>query len=304
MGWFESLGWDDDMKKKEEEEKKKWTYGMNTHKAADGHVVNEHGYDMYGYHHVGNYQEPKKAVNNNQGTYSSSGSKPVSDADIFLFFLGIILIALIALVVFVLIKTFAFVKANPAFSVIILAIAVACIVVCFVIRKRAEKKALKTFLAIFASAAMIGALIYISPAKITGYFNSLKQNSASLEAPEQITSTLPFPITGTWSLTGQGSVNWTADMVINEADMMINNKDIYHFGGYFEWNGGIDQSGREYFKGDYNTKTRKVVIQGTSLSDNSRGIALGKYEALLTGDNNFKSGTWTGGGVWEAIWQK
>jgi energy-coupling factor transporter transmembrane protein EcfT len=291
-----SMGWLDDIEKKRIEEEKKWNAFTISHKAGDGTDVNAYGYDRNGNKHYGNYQEPQKKVeNNSQGTYRSSSSSSVSDADTIMVFLGIILIALIVLVVFVLKKTFAFVKANLVFSVIILAIAVACIVVCSAIRKKSEKKALKTFLAIFASAAMIGALIYIGPAKITGYFNGLKQDSALLETSAQTPATLTFPRTGTWDLTGQDSKNWTANMVIYEMD----NKG---FSGYFEWNGGIDQSGREYFRGDYDPQTRKVVIQGTRLH-NARGIALGKYEAFLNGDNNFESGTMNNGGVWEAIWQ-
>jgi hypothetical protein len=55
-------------------------------------------------------------------------------------------------------------------------------------------------------------------------------------------------------------------------------------------------------RGVYNQRTRKVTIEGYRLSNN-RGISLGKYEAYLTEDNNdFRLGTWSNGGKWEAKW--
>jgi len=42
-------------------------------------------------------------------------------------------------------------------------------------------------------------------------------------------------------------------------------------------------------------------VTDTKALSNNRGIALGKYEAFLTRNNNdFESGTWSNGGVWEA----
>ena len=109
----------------------------------------------------------------------------------------------------------------------------------------------------------------------------------------QTQSVISFPRVGIWNVTGRDSVNWTANMVIDEID-------IDRFSGHFEWRGGIDFGGREYFRGVYDPRTRKVTIQGYRLA-NDRGLGLGKYEAFLTRDNNnFESGTWSNGGVWEA----
>lgn len=104
-----------------------------------------------------------------------------------------------------------------------------------------------------------------------------------------------FPRLGNWQVTGRDTVNWTANMVIDE----INNNN---FGGYFEWRGGSNYRGREYFRGVYDPQTEKVSIQGYRLA-NDRGLGLGNYEASLTG-NDFRLGTWDGGGKWEAIWRK
>ena len=112
----------------------------------------------------------------------------------------------------------------------------------------------------------------------------------------QMQSAISFPRVGIWNVTGRDSINWTAKMVIDEID-------IDRFSGYFEWRGGIDSGGREYFRGVYDSQTRKVSIQGYRLANN-RGIGLGKYEAFLTRNNNdFESGTWSGG-TWEAKWQQ
>jgi hypothetical protein len=162
------MDWLADIEKKRIEEEKKWNAVTISHKAADGTDVNGYGYDRNGNKHYGNYQEPQ---NNNQGTYSSSGSKPVSDADTIL---GTIVLLVIA--GFFLRK---YIAANKEFFIIILAIPIACTVVCIIFYiKKVNHYLIKNFFIILASAAMIGALIYIGPAKITRYFNSLKQNSA------------------------------------------------------------------------------------------------------------------------------
>ena len=119
-------------------------------------------------------------------------------------------------------------------------------------------------------------------------------------ANSQAQSVSPFPRVGIWRVTGRDSVNWTANMVIEEID-------VDRFNGYFEWRGGIDYGGREYFRGVYDPQTRKVSIQGYRL-ENNRGIGLARYEAYLTRDgNDLESGTWGGGatpGTWEGKWQE
>jgi len=112
----------------------------------------------------------------------------------------------------------------------------------------------------------------------------------------QVQTVFSFPLIGLWKVTGRDSVNWTANMVIDEID---NDR----FSGYFEWRGGIDFGGREYFRGVYDFKDKKVIIQGYRLT-NAHGLVLGRYEAYLTKNGDFESGTWSGGGVWEAKWQK
>jgi hypothetical protein len=286
------MGWDDDDGKKWVgdkwyEKKRESVYG-DFHTAQDGTEVNKYGYDKYGNSHSGYYQPPKA---------ESSGS-PVS-LNGALIILGICCLGVLG---YWLLK---YIAANKEFFIIILAIAVASAIACIAIHIKAEKKALKTFIAILIGAAMMGVVIYIGPAQITGYFNSLKQNSALLETQaqtpdsslqetsEQTPATLTFPRTGTWDLAGHDSENWTAKMVIDK----INNND---FSGYFEWR---DQDGREYFRGVYDPQTRKVEIKDYRLV-NATSIGLGSYEAFLTEDNNnFESGTWTGDGVWEAIWR-
>jgi len=103
-----------------------------------------------------------------------------------------------------------------------------------------------------------------------------------------------FPRVGTWSVIGRDSENWIGNMVIDE----IKNNS---FSGYFDWIGGSNYGGREYFRGEYEPRTRTVSIRGYRLA-NDRGIGLGNYEAFLVGDD-FRLGRWTGG-VWEAKWQK
>ena len=109
----------------------------------------------------------------------------------------------------------------------------------------------------------------------------------------------PFPRVGTWNVTYRDTINWTANMVIEEID-----RD--RFSGYFDWRGGIDSGGREYFRGVYDPQTRKVTIQGYRLA-NAQGIGMGRYEALLARNGqDFVSGTSGGGvvsGMWEAKWE-
>jgi len=107
-----------------------------------------------------------------------------------------------------------------------------------------------------------------------------------------------FPIKGLWKLTGKDSANWEGELVIEEIDRE-------RFSGYFDWyRSGTTYSGREYFKGTYDSKDRLVVLEGYRLV-NPIGIQAGKYQAFLSKTGlDFISGTWAGGGRWEARWQK
>ena len=116
-----------------------------------------------------------------------------------------------------------------------------------------------------------------------------------------LSNELVFPRTGVWRVTGRGQQGtWTANLVISE--LSDNN-----FEGHFAWRGGLDgrSGGTEYFRGEYDTQTRRVSLQGYRLS-NARGIGLDNYAAFLAGDGkNFVSGTWSkGGGRWEAAWEE
>jgi len=86
--------------------------------------------------------------------------------------------------------------------------------------------------------------------------------------------------------------------------MIIDEMDANRFSGYFDWIGTGNASGREYFRGTYDLQTRRLSIQGYRL-DNPRGnIGLGSYQAILNmNGNDFTSGRWSGGGVWEATRQ-
>jgi len=111
-----------------------------------------------------------------------------------------------------------------------------------------------------------------------------------------------FPIAGTWKIIGRDSHDWTAYMVIEEVNSGSK------FSGYFDWNSpGWNASGREYFRGEYEPQTRKVLMQGYRL-ENANGIGTGKYEAyIIQNGYDIGSGTWGGAGVssgtWEAKWQ-
>jgi hypothetical protein len=113
-----------------------------------------------------------------------------------------------------------------------------------------------------------------------------------------------FPRAGLWKLTGRdaGNTDWKADIVIENVQ---NN----NFDGYFDWycSPNFDYRGREYFTGQFNNNTDKVIFQGIRL-ENSINLALGKYEASVTKKRNiFYNGSWdSGGGVpsndWQATW--
>jgi uncharacterized protein YgiM (DUF1202 family) len=121
----------------------------------------------------------------------------------------------------------------------------------------------------------------------------------AVPAPSE--SSIPvFPFTGSWKLTGKDSANWTADLVIEE-------KTNEGFSGYFDWyRDGLAYSGREYYRGVYNSKDKLVVLEGYRLV-NPSGIALGKYEAFLARNGlDFEAGNWGEGfirGTWSAKWQ-
>jgi hypothetical protein len=111
-------------------------------------------------------------------------------------------------------------------------------------------------------------------------------------------------MTGHWKITGRDTANWTG------SNLVIVENDGKNFNGYFDWyRSGITYSGREYFRGVYDPKSRGVVIKGYRL-ENPIGIILGTYKARLASNgSDFISGTWggpgTGGasGTWEAKFQ-
>jgi TolB-like protein len=120
--------------------------------------------------------------------------------------------------------------------------------------------------------------------------------STKTQTQPQGQTAVSFPLVGLWKVTGRDSVNWTGNMVIDEIDGD-------RFSGYFEWRGGIDYGGREYFRGVHDSKNKKVTIKGYRLADD-RGLGLGTYEAYLTRSGDLESGIWGGGsGTWEAKWQ-
>jgi len=104
---------------------------------------------------------------------------------------------------------------------------------------------------------------------------------------------------GTWNLTGRDAVKWTAKIVVQSVEK---NK----FKGYFDWyRNGNRYSGREYYEGIYDEKTRGVILQGTRL-ENANGIAIGIYKATVsTNGKELTKGTWGGtgtttSGTWKA----
>jgi hypothetical protein len=107
-----------------------------------------------------------------------------------------------------------------------------------------------------------------------------------------------FPCVGNWKVTGKDSKNWMGDLVIEE----VNGQE---FSGFFEWHYSPNNElvGNEYFRGRYNSQSNTVVIQGHRVTDTNR-LGLGRYEARLSRNGlDFESGTWTGGGTWEAIFE-
>lgn len=110
--------------------------------------------------------------------------------------------------------------------------------------------------------------------------------------------TISFPCVGNWKVTGRDTSNWMGKLVIEE----INGSEFY---GFFEWHYSPNNElvGNEYFKGEYNSESNTVVIQGYRVTDTTR-LGIGEYEARLSKDSlNFESGTWTDGGVWEAVFE-
>ncbi len=124
------------------------------------------------------------------------------------------------------------------------------------------------------------------------------QTTAEQKARQEQTQ-VEFPRVGLWKITGRDSENWTG------SNLIIEEIDGEKFSGYFEWyRSGINYSGRENFRGVYNSHLKTVVIEGYSLV-NASGIVLGTYEVYLSKNGyDFESGTWVGGGKWEAKWQK
>jgi hypothetical protein len=110
-----------------------------------------------------------------------------------------------------------------------------------------------------------------------------------------------FPKTGVWKLTGRDpeGTGWKADIVIEK---VRNN----NFDGYFDWymESNSDYRGKEYFTGRFDNITEKVFFQGTRL-ENSKNLALGKYEAYVTTQRDkFYNGRWEEpDGIPKSDWQ-
>jgi hypothetical protein len=113
-----------------------------------------------------------------------------------------------------------------------------------------------------------------------------------------------FPRVGHWKVTGRDNFTiWT------NSSMIIEEVDGNAFKGYFDWYSIMNSEGREYFIGAYDPKYKKVELRGYRLSNNSKGLALGVYEAYLSRNGyDFEDGKWGGffanPGTWEAEWQR
>ena len=105
---------------------------------------------------------------------------------------------------------------------------------------------------------------------------------------------IDFPQIGTWEVTGRDSRNWVAYLVIK-------NKAGVTFSGYFDWyySPENDFVGKEYFSGEFIPQSKMVTIKGSRVTDPSR-LGLGTYVANVSNSIDFISGTWIGGGKWEA----
>jgi len=110
-----------------------------------------------------------------------------------------------------------------------------------------------------------------------------------------------FPGTGLWKLTGRDSsgTEWKADIVIKN---VRNN----NFDGYFDWYMGPDfnNSGKEYFTGQFDKNTDKIIFQGTRL-ENSTNLVLGKYRAYVSVNRDkLYNGRWEeADGISTSDWQ-
>jgi hypothetical protein len=122
----------------------------------------------------------------------------------------------------------------------------------------------------------------------------------------------PFPMIGRWNITGGQNIgknfcDYTGSILI------IDRLDGRNFTGYFDWYLHNEYLGREYFKGIYDSRLKKITFEGYQLSNQNDVyidstlyiyLMLSRYEAYLAKNGyDLESGTSRGGTVWEAKFQ-
>jgi len=106
-----------------------------------------------------------------------------------------------------------------------------------------------------------------------------------------------FPFEGRWIVSGKDRYDWTAFLIIEK----ING---YEFSGYFEWYRGIDYAGTEYYRGEYDSQRKTVVLRGYHLYSPKNMIGMGIYGAYLARNGyDLEAGTWRGPGTVEGTWE-
>ena len=82
-----------------------------------------------------------------------------------------------------------------------------------------------------------------------------------------------------WLVSGhdQAGTTWTAPLVFaKDIDAKTNT-------GFFDWKSEVG-FGREVFKGTFDSKTRKIQLQGTHYVVKEGPLVLGTYEAIVSPD--------------------
>ena len=94
-----------------------------------------------------------------------------------------------------------------------------------------------------------------------------------------------FPIIGRWKITGGGNLTDYSDSLLIISEISGRN-----FNGYFEWYLlGNEYLGREYIRGSYDPRIKKITMEGYKLENEQRitrgstthYLLLGKYEIYL-----------------------
>lgn len=118
------------------------------------------------------------------------------------------------------------------------------------------------------------------------------------------------PKAGVWQLTGKDeeNTNWKGRIVFTRKTH--SNKSIVKYKGYIVWSSPDDDSaGREYFSGNFDHRTGKLVLRGSSLKITGGDLALGVYTGFVNGKGRqIGRGSWDGTdvvrGKWSAKWLK